>query len=122
LPPLDEGQGPPNQFGPQAVHVNDTDNISAAQVKGLRHILSEFPALWEDRIGRIIEPEDNWLHIPLKDNAVIQSKGPYRISKIDQEVIDEVFDRARKDGKLSVSDGTNPIGWPVFVVWNKGRG
>ena len=35
LPPLDEGQGPPNQFGPQAVHVNDTDNISAAQVKGL---------------------------------------------------------------------------------------
>ena len=122
LPPLDEGQGPPNRFGPQAVHVNDTDNISATQVKGLRHILSEFPALWEDRIGRIIEPEDHWLHIPLKDNAVIQSKGPYRVSKRDQEVIDDVFDRARTDGRLSVSDGTNPVGWPVFVVWNKGRG
>jgi hypothetical protein len=85
-------------------------------------VLQEFPALWEDRIGRVIEPEEDWLKIPLKEGATIQSKGPYRVSKRDQQVIDEVFDRARQDGRMSVSEGPNPVGWPVFVVWSKGKG
>ena len=37
-------------------------------------------------------------------------------------VINEVFDTVRKNGRLLPSEGTNPAGWPVFVVWSKGRG
>lgn len=122
LPPLDPVQGSDSKFDAAAVNINTKDNITPGQVKVLRDVLEKFPSLWENRIGRVIEPEEDWLEIPLKPGAVIESKGRYRVSKRDEAVIDEVFDAARKDGRLKPSEGTNPAGWPVFVVWSKGRG
>jgi hypothetical protein len=122
LPPLDERQGDPSKFGAGAIHLNETDDITAAQIKGLKQVLGDYPSLWEDRIGRVVEPEKDWLQIPLKDGAVIQSKGPYRVSKRDQGIIDDTFDRARKDGRMAQGEGVIPVGWPVFVVWANGKG
>ena len=84
--------------------------------------MNEFPSLWEDWVGCVIEPEQDWLQVPLKEGANIQSKGPYRVSRRDQECIDETFDAMRKDGRMSTSEGVNPVGWPVFVVWANGKG
>jgi hypothetical protein len=122
LPPLDPIQRADSKLGAAAVNVNTKDNITSGQVKALRDVLEKFPTLWENKIGRVVEPEEDWLEIPFKPGAVIESKGRYRVSKRDEAVIDEVFDSARKDGRLLPSEGTNPAGWPVFVVWSKGRG
>jgi hypothetical protein len=62
------------------------------------------------------------MQLPLKEGAVIESKGRYRVSKRDEAVIDEVFGKARADGRMSEAQGTIPTGWPVFVVWQKGKG
>ena len=57
FPPLDECGEPPSKFGPNAVHINTTDDITQEQVQSLRAVVAEFPELWEDRIGRVIQPE-----------------------------------------------------------------
>jgi hypothetical protein len=75
LPPLDESGENAAKFGAQAVNVNTTDDITKEQIDGLRNVLAEFPSLWEDRVGRVIEPEENWMQIPLKEGTVLDSKG-----------------------------------------------
>ena len=59
------------------------DDITKAQTTALKSVLPSSPWLWEDRIGRIIEPEEDWLQIRLKPGAVIDSKGlsPKEFSK-----------------------------------------
>jgi len=121
LPRLEPTHEKPSKFGAGAVNVNDTDDITPEQVTTLKNVLSEFPTLWEDRIGRVIEPEEDWMEIPLKEGAVIESRGRYKVSKRDEAAIDEVFDRALQDGRMSLVHGVIPAGWPVFVVWNKGK-
>jgi hypothetical protein len=61
------------------------------------------------------------MQISLKPGTVLDSKGVYRNSKRDEAVIDEVFDKACADGRLSAVEGTTPVGWPVFVVWKNGK-
>ena len=122
LPPLDEQGEDPKKFGAEAIEVNTTDDITPEQIQQVRAVLAEFPTLWEDRVGRVIEPEDDWLEIPLKPGEVIESKGRYRVSTRDEAKIDEVFDQARADGRMSAAEGVISAGWPVFVVWHKGKG
>jgi hypothetical protein len=121
FPPLDECGDAPSRFGPQAVHINTTDDITQEQIDRLRAVVAEFPELWEDRIGRVNQPEEEWMKIPLKPGAVLDSKGRYRVSKRDEAAIDEAFDKARADGRLSAAEGAVPVGWPVFVVWKNGK-
>jgi hypothetical protein len=122
FPPLDECGEAQSKFGAQAVHVNTMDDITLEQSEAFRSVVAEFPSLWEDRIGRVIQPEEDWMQIPLKPGATLDSKGAYRVSKCDEAVIDEVFDKARADGRLSPAKGATPVGWPVFVVWKNGKG
>src|SRR5579859_561930 len=61
------------------------------------------------------------MQIPLKPGTILDSKGRYRVSKRDEAAIDETFDRARADGRLSAVEGVVPVGWPVFVVWKNGK-
>lgn len=98
-----------------------TDDITAEEIALLRAVVAEFPELWEDRIGRVLQPEEDWMQIPLKPGAVLDSKGIYRVSKRDEAAIDEAFDKARADGHLSPAEGVVPVGWPVFVVWKNGK-
>jgi len=121
LPPLNEPGDETSKFGPDAVNINTTDDIDSDQIKGLRDVVAEFPKLWEDRIDRIIEPEEEWMQIPLKEGAVLESKGRYRVSKRDEAIIDEFFDKARADGRMSAAEEVIPVGWPVFVVWKNGK-
>jgi hypothetical protein len=92
------------------------ESITPAQTAALKAVIAEHPRLWEDRIGRVIEPEEDWLQIPLKSGAVIESKGRYRVSKRDKAVMDQVFDQMRADGRLEEALPNIPVGWPVFVV------
>ena len=62
------------------------------------------------------------MKISLKDEEVIESKSRYRVFTRDEAKIDEIFDSARADGRMSAAEGVVPAGWPVFVVWQKGKG
>lgn len=77
FPPLDECGEPASKFGPEAVHVNTTDDITQEQIDALRAVVSKFPELWEDRVGRVVQPGGGWMQIPLKPGAVLDSKGLY---------------------------------------------
>jgi hypothetical protein len=121
FPPLDESGDTPSKFGPDAVNVNTNDDITKEQIDALLNVIAEFPSLWEDRIGRVIEPEEDWMEIPLKPGAVIESKGRYCVSKCGKAAIDEVLDKLREDGRMSAIEGVVPAGWPVFVVWKNGK-
>lgn len=59
LPPLEMKDDTSSKFGPDAVNINESDDITPDQIRQLRCVISEFPSLWEDRIGRVIEPEDD---------------------------------------------------------------
>jgi hypothetical protein len=123
VPPLQPIQGDDgHQFGADGVNINTDDDITPTQIAALKSVLSSYPSLWEDRIGRIVEPEEDWLQIPLKPGAVIESKGRYRVSKRDEAVIDQVFNQMRKEGRLFDAPPNVSVGWPVFVVWHKGKG
>jgi hypothetical protein len=120
LQPVQGNDG--HTFGSEGVVVNTTDDITPLQIATLKSTLASFPSLWEDRLGRVIEPEEDWLQIPLKPGAVIESKGRYRVSRKDEAVIDQVFDQMRAEDRLTDAPPNVPVGWPVFVVWHKGKG
>ena len=61
------------------------------------------------------------MQIPLKEGAVLKFKGRYRVFKCDEIIINEVFDKARKDRRMSATEGVIPIRWPVCVVWKNGK-
>ena len=98
------------------------DDISAGQTNQLRGVLQKYECLWEDRIGRVLQPEEDWLTIPIKEGVTLESKGKYRVSKRDEAFIDETFDRAVADGRMSPATGVVSVGWPCFVVWQRGKG
>ena len=107
--------GNPAKFGASAVNVNTDDDITKEQIHGLRSHLGLPRSL-----GRPRRTSD-WIQIPLKEGAVIESRCRYRLSKPDEAVIDEVFDKARQDGRMSAVEGLEAAGWPVFVVWKNGK-
>ena len=97
LPPADPGDGDPKKFRSDAIHVNMDDNITQHQIAEIKSTLQKYESLWEDRIGCIIEPEEDWLTIPLKEGANIESKGRFRVSKKDEAKIDQTFDPMHQD-------------------------
>src|SRR5579859_417969 len=46
--PLDECGELASMFGPEAVHINSTDDITREQVQALHDVVAEFLSLWED--------------------------------------------------------------------------
>lgn len=104
-----------------AVDINP--ELDSKQIDELRNLLREFPKIWENRVGEVIEPEEDWLEIKLKPGALdaLKSRGPYRLSDRDKKVVDDWFDPLVKNGQMT-SGVKSPIASPVFVVWRNGKG
>jgi len=101
--------------------VNRKDDISDLRVSKLEELLREFAGIFEDRGTVAVDPEEDWMHIQLKDNADLTSNGPYNNGAKDKAVIDETFGKIHDEGKLSWAKG-GATGWPAFVAWNNGKG
>lgn len=110
-----------SMFCADAVDINP--ELPEKDREALRAVLREFPSVWEDRVGQVIEPEEDWLEINLKPGALdaLKSKGPYRLSEKDRKVVDEWFDPLVKNGQMT-SGVKSPIASPVFVVYRNGKG
>jgi hypothetical protein len=93
-------------------------DLTDKQLQQLKEIVSRHRAIWERTDGVVDEPSEDWLRIKLKPDADLRSRGVYRLGAKDREVVDEVFDKLRADGKMSRSPA-GPVGWGVFVVRNR---
>ena len=80
-------------------------------------VASEFPEIWTDRGTTFDIPEDEWMPIPLKADALPKPSRVYPVSQKDKEVIDEAFDKLHQQGKRTWSNQPTPFSYPVFVVW-----
>ena len=80
-------------------------------------VAMEFPEIWTDRGTTVDIPEEEWMPIPLKPEAVSKPSRVYPASQKDREVIDESFDKLHRQGKMTWSNQPTPFSYPVFVVW-----
>jgi len=90
------------------------------QIKALEAVLAKHEALFVDHLGLAIEPEEDWLRIPLYlgGEHEIKTQQPYRFDREDHKLVDQVFDEQRQQGRLVDAKGM-PARWQVFVI-NKG--
>ena len=121
LPLSASGHSDPKKFSTNVVHINTDDHTTPQQAQRLCNVLHEFLSLWEDRVSRISQPEEEWMEIPIKNDTVFFNKAVYRVSKRNQTVIDGYFDQAVTDGHMSMADKITSCGWPVFMVWHNGK-
>lgn len=110
-----------SKYGLESINFNEQDRISLSELAVLKSLTNKYRGVFQDRGSVVNEPEEDWMVINLKPEAKLESRGPYRVSDKDKEVIDQTFDRMHKEGKMDWGIG-GPVGWPVFVVWNKGSG
>jgi Reverse transcriptase (RNA-dependent DNA polymerase) len=112
-----EKMTPGQPKGAAAVNINTTDDITPEQVKELRQVLEKHAKLFSDTLGLAKEPESDWLRIPLLPGAEkeIKPQRQYRLGPKERQVVDEVFDEQKRQGRL-IDSGPSPAGWPVFVV------
>lgn len=106
-------------WGSKHVLVN-TEGPTEYEQRKLRGLVEEFPELWQKDLGLANEPESEWLEIPVRPDANLKCPGLYKNSERDKALIDETFDPLAATGRLIPGRGS--IAWPVFVVWNKGKG
>jgi len=91
-------------------------DLTTEQLQKLKDLVKRFRAIWEKTDWVVEEPPKDWFRIKLKPGADLKSRGVYRLGAKDRQVVDELFDKLTREGKMSKSSSSNPIGWGVFVV------
>ena len=79
-------------------------------------VAGEFPEIWEDQGATVDIPEEEWMPIPLKPDAVAKPSRVYPVSQKDRAIIDETFDKLHEQGKMEWSSQPTSYSYPVFVV------
>ena len=91
-------------------------DLTPDQLQRLNDLVARHRKIWEKTDGVVKESPDDWMKIRLKPGADLKSRGVYRLSRKDREVVDELFDKLTREGKMSRTKGANSVGWGVFVV------
>ena len=67
-------------------------------------VAMEFLEIWMDQ-GIIVNiPEEEWMPIPLKPGVDSKLSRVYPFGQKDREIIDEIFDKLYKQGKMTWSN------------------
>lgn len=103
--------------GTVVITINQHNDIIEEQISQLHNLLAEFDDLFADRLGLVKEPEEDWMRIPLPENAEfkIRPAKPYCLGPEERKAVDEVFDEQYRLGRFVDAKGS-PAAWPVFVV------
>jgi transposase InsO family protein len=91
-------------------------DLTTEQLQQLKDLVARHRAVWEKTDGVVNEPPEDWLQIRLKPGADLKSRGVYRLGRKDRELVDELFDKLTREGKMTRTRSANPVGWGVFVV------
>jgi hypothetical protein len=88
-------------------------------INALKALVARHPALFNDGMGCVREPIEDWLRLPVdKDHElVIQAGRPYNVSKRGERAIDVNFDDLCAHGRLETPKRTTPWGLKVFVIY-----
>ena len=120
--PLTNSTGSTTSIDPQLEHVLDngiTVYGTPEVASQIAAVAKEFPEIWEDQGATVDIPEEEWMPIPLKPDAVAKPSRVYPVSQKDREVIDSTFDKLHAQGKMEWSSQPTPYSYPVFVVWKQ---
>jgi len=98
--PESENEPQPKPIRSKLVRINRTSNITEGQIKALEAVLVKHEALFADHLGLAIEPEEDWLRIPLYPGGEreIKTQQPYRLGCDERKLVDQVFDEQRQQG------------------------
>jgi len=96
--PEPENEPQPKPLRSKLVHINHTLDITEGQINAPEAVLAKHEALFTDHLGLAIEPEEDWLRIPLYSGGehTIKIQQPYRLGREEHKLIDQVFDEQRK--------------------------
>lgn len=82
-------------------------------------LAAEYQDLFVDK-GTIVDiPEQEWMPVNLKPNAVAKPAKVYPLGQRDREVVDSTFDKLHAQGKMHFTSQPTPFSYPVFVVWRE---
>jgi len=103
----------------EQVIINMEDDISAAQVTVLKSLISRHRGIFNDMMGCVREPEEDWLRInvPPELEVKIKTSGMYRLTPRGRVALAEQFYLNREYGRMSKLDQPSPWDLKVFVMY-----
>ena len=90
---------------------------SQEEASQIAAVAQEFPEIWTDRGTTVDIPENEWMPIHLKPDAVPKPSRVYPVGKKDRDIIDETFNEMHEHGKLEWVTQPTKFSYPCFVVW-----
>jgi len=101
------------------VVINREDDISDAQVVALEDLIHQHRGIFNDIMGCVREPEEDWLRIdvPVELEVKLKPTGLYRLTARGRKALDEQFDLNREYGRMSALEQPSPWDLKVFVVY-----
>ena len=100
---------------PNGVTVYGTPDVATK----LAAVVEEFADLWHDKGGSVKLPQEDWMRIPLRadwESKITGKPKVYPLGIKDRMIVDEVFDKLQRQGRLEYTKQPTPFCFPVFVV------
>jgi len=103
----------------EQVVINTEDDISSAQIAALQRLVRRHHSIFNDIMGCVGEPEEDWLRIEVPPELEVSLKptGLYRLTTRGHAALDEQFDLNREYGRMAALDKPSPWDLKVFVVY-----
>jgi hypothetical protein len=103
----------------ELVVVNEEDDISSEQIKALRQLIARHPSLFNNGMGCVRVPKEDWLRLPVHKEYELKvpNRRPYKVSNEGEQAIDGTFDALTAHSRLEVPKWTSPWGLKVIVVY-----
>jgi len=94
-----------NDIGPPEItsSINDIKygpDLLPKQLQQLKDLVTRHRKIWEKMDRVVDEFPDDWMKIRLKSGADLKSRGLYRLGRKHRELVDELFDKLTREGKL----------------------
>ena len=103
----------------EQVVINTEDDISPAQAEALGSLVRRHQGIFNDIMGCVREPEEDWLCIDVPSELEVKLKptGLYRLTPRGRAALDEQFDLNREYGRMAPLEQPSPWDLKVFVVY-----
>jgi len=103
----------------EQVVINREDDISDEQVKALENLIRQHRFIFNDIMGCVREPEDDWLRIdvPPELEVKLEPTGLYQLMAHGRKALDKQFDLNREYGRMATLEKPSPWDLKDFVVY-----
>jgi len=103
----------------EQVVVNSEDDISFEQVAALRSLVRRHRGIFNDVMGCVREPEEDWLRIevPAELEVGLKPTGLYHLTARGRAALDEQFNLNHEYGLIAALHKPSPWDLKVFVVY-----